>query len=175
LDTDFNDLVGSAVARGRIDPVMEGRAWRSFVHVEDLCRGFAAILGAPDELVGRQTFNLAGNDQRLRMIELADLAGELIPGVQRVRGSSGQGSDGIDPENCCVSGDKFCRTFPKFSFHWSLEQGMRQMRDALSAVGLSPGAWRGDRYRRLLRLEGMLERGELDRSLRRANALQGMS
>lgn len=176
LDTMVNDLVGSAVTRGRIDPVVEGRAWRSLVHVEDLCRGLAAILGAPDELVGRQTFNLAASDQSLRVVELADLAGELIPGVQRVRGSSGMGSgDGIDPEDCRVSGEKFHRAFPKFSFRWSLEQGIRQLRDALSAAGLSPGAWRGERYRRLMRLEGMLERGELDRSLRRAVAVGGTS
>lgn len=176
LDTIVNDFVASATTRARIDLPAEGRAWRSLVHVEDLCRAFAAALIAPDAIVSNQIFNLAAPNQSSRVVDLADLICDLVLGAQRSAdgppGSPGAaGILGFDPENCQVSGARFLHCFPKFAYRWSLEQGIRQMRDSLSAAALSAGLWRSDRYRRLLRLESRIERGELDRLLRSTSAV----
>jgi nucleoside-diphosphate-sugar epimerase len=161
LDTAVNDFVGSAVARDRIDLKTEGRAWRPFVHVEDLCRAFAAVLLAPTEMVRNQVFNVVPPDENHRVIEVADLVAELIHGCRR-----GGAPTVPDSRSYRVDGAKLLRTLPNFSYRWALEQGIRQLREALSASGLSPGQWRGERYRRLLRLQSLVERGELDHNLR---------
>jgi nucleoside-diphosphate-sugar epimerase len=160
LDTVVNDFVGSAVSRDRIDVKTEGRAWRPLVHVEDLCRAFAAVLLAPTETVRNQVFNVVPPDQNHRVIDVADLVAELIHGCRR-----GPAQNTADLRSYQADGSKLLRTLPNFSYRWTLEQGIRQLREAMSASGLSPGAWRGERYRRLLRLQSLLERGELDRSL----------
>ena len=64
-------------------------------------------------------------------------------------------------------GSKLRRSFPQLTWRWTLPQGIRQLRAAMLGAGLTAGEWRSDRYRRLLRLSTLMERGELDPSLRR--------
>ncbi len=162
LDTVVNDFVASAVCRGRIDMQTEGRALRPFMHVEDVCRAYAAVLTAPDDAVASQVFNLACADQNTRIVELADLVTELVPGSVRAD------RPGVfDRRSYRVDGAKINRAIPGFAPRWTLDQGIRQLRDALTSAGLSPGVWRGERYRRVMRLQSLIEHRELDRSLHR--------
>ena len=163
LDTVVNDFVASAVARGRIDMQTEGRAWRPLVHVEDLARTFAAALTAPDDSVRSQVLNVAATDQNHRIIDVADLVAELVPGCTRAD------APGVfDRRSYRVDGSKLARTLPKLSLRWTLEQGIRQLRDAFASAALTPSAWRGERFRRVMRLQSLIERGELDATLRQS-------
>src|SRR3954452_19311581 len=57
FDTVFNDLVGRAVAGGRVVVYGDGTPWRPVVHVKDLVRAFATALEAPREAVHGEAFN----------------------------------------------------------------------------------------------------------------------
>lgn len=162
LDTVVNEFVGSAVAGGRVAMRTEGRAWRPLMHVEDVARAYAAILTAPDEVVGGQVFNVALTEENYRVIDIADCVTEFVPDCTRsVR-------TGI-PDQCsyCVDGSKLRRALPHLTWRWTLPQGIRQLRAAMLGAGLTAGEWRSDRYRRMMRLSTMMERGELDAALRR--------
>ena len=161
LDVCVNDFVASAMLRGNVMLEGDGGAWRSLVHVEDLCRAVASVLVAPDEAVRGEVFNLVAPNANLRLIEIADLATELVPHATR---SVSEFS--VDEPSCRVDGSKFERCFPKFSHRYDLTTGMRQLRSAMDSAGLSPGDWRSDRYRRLPRLSRLIERREVDITLR---------
>ncbi len=165
LDTVVNEFVGSAVANGRVAMQTEGRAWRPLMHVEDVARAYAALLLAPDEAVAGQVFNVAITEENYRVIDVADMVTEMVPDCTRsVRA-------GVpDQRSYCVDGSKLRRALPHLTWRWTLPQGIRQLRAAMLGAGLTAGEWRCDRYRRLMRLSTMMERGELDRSLRRHEA-----
>jgi nucleoside-diphosphate-sugar epimerase len=162
LDTVVNEFVGSAVANGRVAMRTEGRAWRPLMHVEDVARAYAAILAAADEAVCGQVFNVAITEENYRVIDIADCVTEFVPDCTRsIR-------TGIpDQRSYCVDGSKLRRALPHLTWRWTLPQGIRQLRAAMLGAGLTTGEWRSDRYRRVMRLSTMMERGELDTTLRR--------
>jgi nucleoside-diphosphate-sugar epimerase len=156
LDTVVNDFVASAVTRARIDLKTDGRAWRPLIHVEDAARAFASALTAPDPAVRNQIINVAATEQNIRIIDLADLIAEIVPGTTRSAPPAL-----FDARSYRVDGSKLGRQFPHLQLRWSLAQGIRQLRDAISASALSPSLWRSDRFRRVMRLQSLVERGEL--------------
>lgn len=162
LDTVVNEFVGSAIARGRVETGADGRAWRPLMHVEDLARAYAAILMAADNVVSGQVFNVALSAENYRIMDIADCVAELVPDCTRSVGSAAP-----DPQSYRIDGSRLQRALPHLSWRWTLPQGIRQLRTAMLGAGLTAGEWRSDRYRRVLRLCTMLERDELDLSLRR--------
>lgn len=161
MDTAVNDFVGSAVTRGRVEPRSDGRAWRPFIHVEDLARAYAGILAAPDEIVGGRTFNVAVTEENYRIVDVADLVAELTPSCTRFTMPTTP-----DRRSYHVDGARLRDALPNLRWRWTLPQGIRQLRAAMIGAGLSQGDWRCDRYRRLLHLQSRLERGDVQPSLR---------
>lgn len=173
LRTDLmvNEFVASAVTTGQVLVRGDARAWHPVVHVEDLARAYAAVLAASPEAVDGQIFNIAnvggtGADEigpagTYRVIDVADTVTELVPHCTRsvrpvVRNDA----------NCRIDASKLQRALPRFSFRWTLPLGIRQLRQAMEGSGLTPADLRSDRYRRTLRLRTLIERGEVDTSLR---------
>jgi nucleoside-diphosphate-sugar epimerase len=157
LRTDLvvNDFVASAVVNGQVVLSSDGSAWRPLVHVEDVARAYAAVLGASDQTIRGQIFNVARTQGNHRLIDIADAVTELVP--QCTRRTTRAVFDEISYR---VDGDKLARTFPELSFRWTIPIGIRQLRDAMVGSGLTPGDLRSDRYRRALRLKTLVERGD---------------
>lgn len=163
LDTVVNDFVGSAVARGRVESQTDGRAWRPLVHVEDIARAYAGLLGLEDAVVRGEVFNVAPTEENYRIADVADLVSELVPDCGTARRA-----DSPDRRSYSVEGSKLRRALPGFTWRWTLPQGIRQLRAAMAGAGLASGEWRSQRFRRVLNLQSQLEQGELNASLRRA-------
>jgi nucleoside-diphosphate-sugar epimerase len=161
LDTVVNDFVASAVAQGRVNMQTTGRAWRPLMHVEDIARAYAAMLTAANDLVANQVFNVANTAENYRVADVAELVSEIVP-----RSTYTINSGTLDRRSYRVNGDKLVRTSPGLAYRWTLRNGIRQLRDAMENAGMTPGEWRCGRYRRLLRLRTLVERGEIDSSLR---------
>ena len=165
MDLIVNDFVGSAVTHGRVEFRGGAGGWRSLVHVEDLCRAYAAVLTAPDDLVRSEVFNVTAPDADYRVIDVADAVTEMVPSCTRPLTV-----DLFDGKSVRTDGSKLRRRFPKLSFRWTLPLGIRQLQNAMVGAGVSPGDWRSDRYRRARRLQNLIDSGELDPSLRRPEA-----
>lgn len=162
LDLLVNDLTASVVTTGRAVMRSNGQAWRPLVHVEDAARVFAAILAAPDEAVDRQVYHVVPPDGTHRVIDVADLVADSVPGAVRVMATNQR-----DRRSYRVSAGKFREAFPAFRYRWNLAHGIRQLVESFRAGGLSAADWRGDRYRRAARLQSLIERGVMGNDLRR--------
>ena len=169
MDLMVADLVASAVTQGRVTLKPGASGWRPVVHVGDLCRAYAAVLIAPDELVRNEVFNVVAPGvaphamgENYRIIDIADMITDVLPMCTR--------SAAVDTfawQSFRADGSKLLRTFPKLTFRWTLPLGLRQLHTAMLSTGITPGDWRSDRYRRALRLQRLVEAGELNASLRR--------
>jgi len=161
VDTTVNNFVASAVAFGQVMMSSIGRAWQPLIHVEDLARAYATVLAAPTDVIHNQVFNIVRTDENYRVIDVADAVTEFVPQCTR-----STPRDALDHGWCRADGSRLLRTFPRLDFHWTLPLGIRQLYSAMLAGGFTPADWRSDRYRRALRLVGLMERGQLSDTLR---------
>ena len=155
LDLCVNDFVGSAVTRGRVHMQTAGRAWRPLIHVEDLARVYAGLIAVPDDSFREPIINIVDPHGNFRIIDVGDAVAEEVPGCTNT-----PASDVFDARSYHVDGSRLQSVLPLFKFRWSLGRGIRQLRMAMTAAGLTLGDWRSDRFRRAPRLESLIEHGE---------------
>jgi nucleoside-diphosphate-sugar epimerase len=168
-DVVLNNLTAWAYTTGQVKLLSDGSAWRPLVHVEDICRTFAAVLAAPREWVQNQAFNVGSDDQNYRVAELAEIVQHVVPGsrVERAKGS------GADARSYRVSFQKLARTFPHLEFRWDVQQGARQLYHAFCSHHLTTDQVNDGRYIRICELQRLLNAGRLDRDLRWKTAASG--
>ena len=165
FDTVFNDLMGSAVATGKVVLYSDGKPWRPVVHVQDVARSFIAVLEAPIADVHNQVFNNGANHLNHQIIELAEVVVQAVPGCALEVLSQ---SD-ADQRTYKTDFSKFARVFPKFKFKWTVEKGAQELYEAFKAVGLTHDDFVNRRFTRLKWLCYLLDTGRLDSSLRWQN------
>jgi nucleoside-diphosphate-sugar epimerase len=162
FDTVLNDLVGTAVATGKVVVHSDGKPWRPVVHVEDVARAFGTILEAPVDTVHNQAFNIGANHLNHQIRELAELVTRTVPDcVLEMRPQAG-----ADQRTYKADFSKFARTFPQFEFHWTAEKGARELARQFRAMGLSHDDLADKRYTRLKWLRHLLDGEKLDGALR---------
>ncbi len=162
FDTVLNDLVGTAVATGKVIVQSDGKPWRPVVHVEDVARAFMTVLQAPPEVVHNQAFNTGANELNHQILELAEITARTVPGCElELRAQSG-----ADQRTYKADFSKFARTFPDFKFNWTAEKGAAELYRAFKSIGLTHDDLIDKRFTRLKWLRHLLETGRLDSELR---------
>jgi nucleoside-diphosphate-sugar epimerase len=162
FDTVLNDLVGTAVATGKVVVHSDGKPWRPVVHVEDVSRAFMTILQAPVETVHNQAFNVGADQLNHQIRDLAEIVARTVPDCTLEM----RPQPGADQRTYKASFAKFARTFPRFQFEWTAEKGARQLAQQFRAMGLSAADLADKRYTRLKWLRYLLNGQRLDGALR---------
>ncbi len=160
LDIVVNDLCATAAATGRILLKSDGSAWRPQVHVEDVARSVRAVLEAPVESVHDQAFNVGRTEDNLRIIEIAELVSDAVPGGAPVEYVD---DPGTDPRSYRVDFSKIGAMVPAFQPHWTLADGIRQLLKVFLEDGMSVEDF--PRYRRLHEIKRLIAEGRLEESL----------
>jgi nucleoside-diphosphate-sugar epimerase len=160
LDIVVNDLCATAAATGRILLKSDGRAWRPQVHVEDVARSVRAVLEAPVESVHDQAFNVGRTEDNLRVIEIAELVSDAMPGGAPIEYVE---DPGADPRSYRVDFSKIAAVVPSFQPRWTLAEGVRQLLTVFLEDGMSVDDFQ--RYRRLFEIKRLIAEGKLDDSL----------
>ncbi len=161
FDTVLNDLTGAAFANRRVVVYGDGKPWRPVVHVEDVASAFHRMLEAPLSLVHNEAFNVGADHLNHRVIELAEIAADLVPGCEiEVRGEPG-----ADQRTYRASFGKFAAAFPGFEFR-DAAAGAKRLIEDYRRVGLDAALYGDARFVRLRWLNRLLDSGRLDGSLR---------
>jgi nucleoside-diphosphate-sugar epimerase len=134
------------------------------VHVRDLALVATRLLEADEALVRGEAYNVGSSDQNYLVSELADIVAE-------VTGCEVEFADGStsDPRSYRVDFAKLGRAFPGLALEWDARRGARELIDAYRAVGLTEADFEGRSFVRLRQIRHLLETGELDDTLRRAD------
>lgn len=161
-DLVVNNLVGFAYTTGEVLIASDGTPWRPLVHVEDICRGFLAILHAPRELVHNQAFNVGRTEENYQIRDIASMVEKIVPG------SSVKYAEGGGPDLRCyrVNCDKIARALPEFRPQWTVWRGIEQLYAAYKEHALTQQEFNGTRYIRIKHLTSLLSSSRLDATLR---------
>jgi len=162
LDTVLNNLVGSAVATGKVVLHSNGKPWRPVAHVLDIAAAFVHVVQAPIEAVHNQAFNNGEARMNHQILELADAVVRTVPGATLECLSSPD----ADQRTYKTDFSKFARTFPDFRWRWTIHDGAKELYEAFARVGFSASDFTDRRFTRVKWLRYLLETGRLDENLR---------
>jgi nucleoside-diphosphate-sugar epimerase len=162
FDLVLNNLVAWAATTGRVFLKSDGSSWRPVVHVEDVCRAFAAVVGAPRELIHNEVFNVGRTEENYRIRELAEIVVDRIP-ASRIEYSE---QPSRDIRSYRVNCDKIRRILPDFCPSWDAAKGVEQLRAAYDCVQFDLADFEGPRFHRLKHLSALIEEGQIDPALR---------
>lgn len=161
-DIVVNNLVGYALTTGKVLLKSDGSPWRPLVHIRDIIGAMNATLTAPRESIHDQAFNVGKNGENYRIRDVANMVAEVVPDceVAFAEGAS------ADIRNYRVDFTKAETKLPGFKAQWTLRAGIEELYEAYSAAGLTEDEFLGPRYYRLKTVQGLLDRGVLDSTLR---------
>jgi nucleoside-diphosphate-sugar epimerase len=161
-DLVLNNLVAYAYTTGLIYLKSDGTPWRPIIHVEDIALAFLAALHAPREVVHNQAFNVARTEENYRIRDLAQIVAETVPGAL-IKYAPNAGPD----KRCYrVDASKINRLLPQFKPEWDARRGAQELYDTYQRVGLTLEEFEGPRYKRIDRINYLLQSNRLDTSLR---------
>jgi nucleoside-diphosphate-sugar epimerase len=168
LDIVVNNLTAVAMTAGEVRLESDGSPWRPLVHVEDICRAFLAVLGAPREQVHNEAFNVGRSQDNVQVRDIAEMVRDAVPG------SKLSFADGAGPDlrNYRVDFAKLTDTFPTLGLRWSTQAGVGELVGAYSRSSLSYQDFMSSRFVRLRRIRELLSAGIVDEMLRRQSARQ---
>jgi nucleoside-diphosphate-sugar epimerase len=162
VDLVLNNLVGWAHTTGRVKIMSDGTPWRPLIHVEDISKATLAALEAPEDAVRGEAFNVGRDSENYQVRQLGDIVREVVEGSEVEYAGSGD----PDPRSYRVSFAKLARTFPELELRWTAKTGADELAAAYRAAELGLAEFESDRFTRLKRLRLLLDRGELDPTLR---------
>jgi nucleoside-diphosphate-sugar epimerase len=158
FDTVLNNLVGMAVATGKVVVLSNGEPWRPVLHVKDVARSFVEYLQAPREAIHNQAFNNGADHLNYRVRELAEIAVKAVPGsTLEIRGDAS-----ADQRSYKASFAKFARTFPKFRFEYDAVAGAKELYETFTRLHLTEEVLLSPPFTRLKWLKQLLDSGKLD-------------
>lgn len=162
-DIVFNNLIGCAFTRGRIDIKSDGTPWRPVVHVRDVCQAFAAGLTSPESIVQGRAFNVGIPDGNFTVRDLAEAASRSMPGC----GLTFTGEHGKDSRSYRVSFRRILTELgPWFRPEWNLDTGGRELVQFFRDTGFTEQDYTGRGTVRLEQLKHLVATGALTTDLR---------
>src|SRR5262249_55796489 len=159
FDIVLNNLAGVAWTTMQIKMTSDGTPWRPLVHVLDICEAVACTLGAPEEAVHNQVFNVGDNSQNYRVREIAEIVAEVFPGCRLTIGNN----DG-DHRSYRVSFDKINSQLPGFKCSRNALTGARQFRELFERIDMSLETFEHRAFTRLKQLQYLLKTRQIDDS-----------
>jgi nucleoside-diphosphate-sugar epimerase len=163
FDLVLNNLVAWAYTTSTVLLKSDGTAWRPIVHIEDICRAFIAVLDSPKDLVHNQVFNVGITEENYHVRDLADIVKETVPNSEVKYAKDAE----PDKRSYRVDFSKIKRSLRQFRPRWNARSGAKQLYDAYKKVGIALEDFEGPRYRRITHLENSVDKGILDKTLRR--------
>jgi nucleoside-diphosphate-sugar epimerase len=153
IDLVVNNLLGCAVAKGKIEIKSDGSPWRPLIHCKDIARAFVAMAEAPLNVVHNRIINVGGNSENYQVKDVADEVQKLIPDAEIVY----TGEVGEDPRNYKVNFDLLGKLLPDFTLEYNLQKGMEELYKKYQEHNFSSADFEGDQFVRLRTLKKKLK------------------
>jgi nucleoside-diphosphate-sugar epimerase len=129
FDLVVNLLAAKAVFDGRIS-IFGGDQWRPFLHVDDAALAVAQLLCLPPGR-GAEVFNVGSDAENYTIAQVGEIVKRIVPEAQFIVQPADQ-----DRRNYKVSFSKI-RLMVGFKPHWTVEDGVRQVVNAIRAGEIS--------------------------------------
>ena len=178
FDLVINMLCGMAITENRIVLNSNGEVWRPHLYIDDVCEAFRCCIEWDYKDGKLMILNVGRNDNNWRILEVAKLLQESIPGCTlSFLGQDKENDiddlvkdrkiqDGVDTRNYKVSFNKINQVLPGFKARWSVEEGVHQLLIDLVRYGLDLRKFKQRDFYRLQQIEYLFLTNQLDTNLK---------
>lgn len=168
LDLVVQNLVAYGQLFGTITILSDGTPWRPLVHVRDVAEAFRLFLELPRDQVHNQAFNIGHQDNNLQVRDIAGMVKDVVPGTNiEIRNES--------PGDTRSYRVGFQRAYAAgYAPRLRVLDGVKEIHDTFSRVGLTRDDFTSDAYITLKRYERLMAEGMLDSELRFQRPRQGV-
>jgi nucleoside-diphosphate-sugar epimerase len=162
FDLALNNLVAWAYTTQQVYLKSDGQSWRPLVHIRDIVRGYMTLLDAPSDKVCARAFNIGSTDENYRIVRLAELVRDGVPGSTLVHASDAS----PDKRSYRVSCDLIKQTLPAYQTAWTARRGIDEVYQIVRGSGLNAKDFEGERYKRIAHVRALMTGERLDSNLR---------
>ena len=166
FDIVLPNLVGHALATGKVLLRTDGTSWRPLVHIRDIATTYLHLLEAPVGAIHNQAFNVGRTAENHRIREIAEHVVEVVPGASL---AFAEGAS-ADKRSYRVSSDKLAAALPQLRLTWDSRSGAKEMYEAMAGGYFGHDPFEGPRFIRLKHIKARLSAGSLTDNLRTAGA-----
>lgn len=178
FDLVINMFTAMAYTTGKIILNSDGKAWRPFVHVNDVCKAIKFAIDFKPTKSEKVILNVGSTSENFQILDLAKMAAEEIPGceVSFINNSDTSANtelikdrkiqDGVDVRNYKISFEKIKKVFPDFKCDWTVQKGVKEMLKKFKEINLTKEQFKNINFYRLHKLEWLIKAGYLSQNLR---------
>lgn len=160
FDIVLNNLSGLAWTTNVIEMISDGMPWRPLVHIKDISKAVACVLGAPTGVIHNQIFNVGDTTENYKVREIAEIVGSVFPGCKTTFGDSGG-----DNRSYRVSFEKINSELPGFSCDYTAQKGAEELHSIFSKIDMDAETFNDRPYTRLKQLQFLLDTHQLNDDL----------
>jgi nucleoside-diphosphate-sugar epimerase len=157
FDIVLNNLAGLAWTKKQIGMTSDGTPWRPIVHALDICQAIVAVLGAPEEAVANEIFNVGDTGHNYRVREIAEIIGEVFPDC-----AVSFGPPSPDNRSYRVSFAKIQKHLPSFKCRWDARRGAEQLLDLFRRIDLTEEMFQYRSFTRLRQLQYLIRTRQIN-------------
>ncbi len=162
LDLVLNDFVAGAVASKEINILSNGTPWRPLINVLDMARAIDWAIDRSAENGGQfLAVNTGTNSWNYQVKELAHAVGKIVPGCNVTINEDAP----PDKRSYKVNFDLYAKLAPNHQPVYDLEKTIKNLYQALTAMGFNDPNFRESKLMRLKVLAGLQEEGHLNDQL----------
>ena len=162
LDLVLNDFVAGALINKEISILSDGSPWRPMINTKDMARAVEWGIVRKKENGGNfLAVNTGCNEWNNQIKPLAEAVAKIIPGCKVAINPAGS----PDKRSYMVNFDLFKKLAPDHQPIHDLPTTIRELRDNLLAMNFNDPRFRESRFIRLRVLNGLQEKGYLNRQL----------
>ncbi len=161
FDLVINKFVGYTYLTGQIKMIGDGKHWRPFVHVIDLCSAFELVLNSEKGKIHNEAFNIGIDEDNYTIKELAEKIVKKFAGSKLV----------FSNENFVDDSRSYRVNFQKlknlgFFPKWNVDKGIKELKNCFEKNGLTKEIFGNEYFITLRRIKSLMESGDLDNNLR---------
>ena len=157
FDVVLNNLAGFAWTTKKIAMTSDGTPWRPIVHILDISQAVEAVLGAPEQDVRGEIFNVGDNAANYRVKEIALAVQQVFPECEVTFGAPS-----ADNRSYRVKFDKIHSVLPSFRCGWHAGDGARQLRQVFERIEMSKDTFDFRAFTRLRQLQYLIRTSQID-------------
>ncbi len=162
LDLVLNDFVAGAVASKEINILSNGTPWRPLINVLDMARAIDWAIDRSAENGGQfLAVNTGTNSWNYQVKELAHAVGKIVPGCNVTINEDAP----PDKRSYKVNFDLYAKLAPNHQPVYDLDTTIKNLYQALTAMGFNDANFRESKLMRLKVLAGLQEEGYLNDQL----------
>lgn len=178
FDIVINMLAGMAVTTQKIILNSDGKSWRPFVHVQDICQAIRYAIDYDHNSNRPLILNVGDTRDNYQIIDIAGMIKNEVPEceikfLRNVKSASAdlelvkdrKVQDGVDTRTYKVSFESVKSTWPGFHCDWSVPSGIHDMIRFFQELPLTGEQFNNMNFYRLQKMEYLLKNGYVSADL----------